>query len=230
MEWHVIRLAAVGVTEIFVITGFDRESVLKEIHQLAGRYAVNFTEIFNGQYNFGSALSFSVSMPEVCSHEGNEPQLLMDGDVLYPPGMLDLLIQNVESANLLVDQDFSLDDDDPVLVPLNSEKEPFDFVKGWKGDSSYLGESVGFFAIHPSYLVKLAELTSDFAKDAQTRATYDDILRIMVKEGMFRAIDVTGMPWTEVDFPKDILFAEREILPAIEKLEALSHPDAASAM
>lgn len=230
LEWHVIRLIAIGVTELFVITGYDRENVVREINTLAGKYAVTFTEIFNERFRYGSALSFSVSMNEVCSYQGPEPQLLMDGDVLYPPGMLDLLIQSVESANLLVDQDFSLDDDDPVLVPMNLDKEPFDFVKGWKGESCFLGESVGFFAIHPGCLPRLAEITAEHAKDEQTVASYDDILRIMVKEGIFKALDVTGMPWTEVDFPKDILFAEREILPAIEKLEAFGDPGAASAM
>jgi choline kinase len=35
----------------------------------------------------------------------------------------------------------------------------------------------------------------------------------------FEAVDVTGLPWTEVDFVEDLRRAEAEAFPAIARLE-----------
>ena len=45
--------------------------------------------------------------------------------------------------------------------------------------------------------------------------SYDEIIRALVIAGCFGAEDVTGEPWTEIDFPEDLEFAEHEVLPAI---------------
>jgi choline kinase len=46
-------------------------------------------------------------------------------------------------------------------------------------------------------------------------ASYDDVLRRMVRAGRFGHEDITGLPWTEIDFPADVERALREVLPAI---------------
>jgi choline kinase len=46
--------------------------------------------------------------------------------------------------------------------------------------------------------------------------SYDDILRVLVQAGRFGAEDVTGIPWTEIDFPEDIAYANSVILPALQ--------------
>jgi len=51
---------------------------------------------------------------------------------------------------------------------------------------------------------------------AGSTESYDEIIRALVKDGRFGAVDVTGVPWTEVDFPEDIQYANRVILPALE--------------
>jgi len=50
---------------------------------------------------------------------------------------------------------------------------------------------------------------------ASRRDSYDDVLRMLVMDGRFGAEDVTGLPWTEIDFPSDADRAENEVLPAI---------------
>jgi len=45
--------------------------------------------------------------------------------------------------------------------------------------------------------------------------SYDDVLRVLVQRGIFGAEDVTGLPWTEIDFPQDIEYAEKTILPRL---------------
>ena len=44
----------------------------------------------------------------------------------------------------------------------------------------------------------------------------------MVLEGLFGFEDVTGTPWTELDFPGDVEFALKHVLPLIEAQELAS--------
>ena len=37
--------------------------------------------------------------------------------------------------------------------------------------------------------------------------------------GTFGYEDVTGYPWLEIDFPEDLVRAEREVMPAIRAIE-----------
>jgi choline kinase len=93
--------------------------------------------------------------------------------------------------------------------------KPFDFVKKWNGEAETIGESIGFFKIAPEDLPALADETRQ--RSARSRAdSYDDVLRALVQRGLFTAEDVTGLPWTEIDFPQDIEYAENVILPALK--------------
>ena len=144
-----------------------------------------------------------------------EPVLLMDGDVLYGVEMLRRLLLCSHGTALLVDRDYSTDDDDPVLVPMRAGK-PFDFVKRWTGQADAIGESVGFFKVAPADLPMLIEGTEERATGAGRSDSYDDVLRLLVRAGRFGAEDITGMPWVEIDFPKDVEHARTVTLPALE--------------
>ena len=141
--------------------------------------------------------------------------LLMDGDVLYGPGMLERLVRSPHRTALLVDRAFSALYDDPVLVPMRNGK-PFDFVKKWRGEADSIGESVGFFKVDAVDLPLLIHETKARLAAPRRLDSYDDILRVLVKNGRFSAEDVTGSPWTEIDFPADLEHARRVILPALE--------------
>ena len=139
----------------------------------------------------------------------------MDGDVLYGFEMLERLVKSPHPTVLLVDRNYSKADDDPVVVPLRDGK-PFDFVKRWEGEADATGESVGFHKIDAAHLPFLVRETE--ARAAALRSdSFDNVLRLMVQDGMFGAEDVTGMPWIEIDFPQDLDQAMKVVLPALDK-------------
>jgi len=119
---------------------------------------------------------------------------------------------------LLIDRDYSTADDDPVLVPITNGR-PFDFIKKWRGEAEQIGESIGFFKVSPDDLPELIRFTQSMSAGKGRSASYDDVLRKLVQAGRFGHEDVTGLPWTEIDFPQDVERAALEILPAIEKLQ-----------
>jgi len=202
----------VGVTELTLITGHERAQIAAELPKLAQTHGLAISEIHNVNFTEGSVLSFEVSLASVLA--GNDSVLLMDGDVLYPAEMLRRLIASPHDSVLLVDRGYSTEDDDPVLVPMRDGR-PFDFVKRWQGEAEQIGESIGFFKVSPADLQLIAKETRRRSVGEGRLDSYDDVLRVLIKAGHFACEDVTGLPWTEIDFPKDVDYARREILPAL---------------
>jgi choline kinase len=220
LDWHLQRLREVGCDEVVVVTGYRREALEARLAELGKMHGMRTRALCNPDYMEGSVLSFATSIPELESHR--EPLLLMDGDVLYPAVMLDRLWRSAHPTVLLVDREYSTADDDPVLVPMNGGK-PFEFRKKWTGKAEAVGESIGFFKVDPQEFPQLIAETRARLVGPGRKDSYDDVLRVLVCAGRFAAEDVTGLPWTEVDFPGDADRAENEVLPAILRLDPLIH-------
>jgi choline kinase len=214
LERHVMHLAALDVRRLFVVTGHERSALAAEFSTLQRRHAVEILEIFNAAFLEGSVLSLHASLPAV--RQATDRVLLMDGDVLYGLEMLRRLIESPHRTALLVDRNFSKEDDDPVLVPMQKGR-PFDFVKRWQGQADEVGESVGFFKVGSADFTVLIRETEARLSGAARQDSYDDVLRVLVRAGRFGAEDVTGLPWTEIDFPRDLEYACNTVLPALRE-------------
>lgn len=214
LEWHALRLRETGVHDVVLVTGFMREQIARVLPEISARHGLSIRELVSERFQEGSVLSLATALPEI---EGShEPILLMDADVLYPAQMLERLIRSNHPTALLLDREYSRKDDDPVLVPVKDGR-PFEFRKKWTGQADFVGESIGFFKIAPDDLPILIEETRARSAGTDVRDSYDDVLRAMVLAGRFGHEDMTGVPWTEIDFPDDLARARDEVLPRIER-------------
>jgi len=213
LERHVMLLARLRVPKLFVVTGHLREQLQAAFPALQSRYGVAIEEMYNADFAEGSVLSLHTSLPAL--EAARDGVLLMDADVLYDGRMLERLLSSSCRTALLVDRGYSTADDDPVLVPMQGGK-PFDFVKRWRGEAEAVGESVGFFKVGAADLPLLIAETRARNMGASRAESYDDVLRVLVQAGRFEAVDVTGLPWTEVDFPADLEYANHVVLPALD--------------
>src|SRR6266566_7383094 len=212
LEWHALRLREAGVREVVLVTGHLREQVAETLPGICDRYDLAVREIVNPRFHEGSLLSLKASLPEI--ENSSEPVLLMDADVFYPTGMLDRLIKSANGTALLLDREFSTDDDDPMLVPVKNGR-PIDFRKQWSGDADFAGESIGFFKIAPADFPLLIKETHARSGGSSCADSYDDVLRTLVLRGRFGCEDVTGLQWIEIDFPADVIRARKQLVPAI---------------
>jgi len=214
LEWHALRLGEVGVRDVVVVTGYLRDRIARVLPEISARYGSSMRELVNERFHEGSVLSLAAALPEL---EGSrDPILLMDADVLYPAQMLERLIRSAHPTALLLDREYSTRDDDPVLVPVKDGR-PFEFRKKWTGPADFVGESIGFFKIGPGDLPLLIDETRARSAGSEVGDSYDDVLRAMVLADRFGCEDVTGLPWTEIDFPEDLALARDEVLPRIER-------------
>ena len=212
LDWHALRLREVGIRKAVIVTGYLREKIAELLPGIGAQHDLEIHEIVNPRFQEGSVLSLKASLPEI--RVSAEPVLLMDADVLYPPGMLTRLITSSHRTALLLDRDFATDDDDPVLVPVKNG-QPIDFRKLWKGEAGFVGESIGFFKIAPEDFSILIDETEKRSRGSDCADSYDDVLRAMVLAGRFGYEDVTGLPWIEIDFPGDVVDARKGVVPAM---------------
>jgi len=221
LERHIHCLREVGVGRVTIVSGYRQELIRQALPALREHYGVEIQQVINPDYTAGSILSLASSIPVLQTLARIQPGLLMDGDVLYPAEILRRLVASPQPTALLIDREYSTADDDPVLVPITNGR-PFEFLKRWQGEAEQVGESIGFFKVSPQDLPDLISFTHSLSAGAGRSLSYDEVLRKLVQAGRFGHEDVTGLPWTEIDFPRDVERAALEILPAIAKLQQRS--------
>jgi choline kinase len=218
LERHAQHLRDVGLGCLTIVTGYQHQLIEQALPPLRQRYGLEIEQLINPNFTEGSILSLATSIPLLqLLAQNNQPVLLMDGDVLYPAEILRRLVKSPQRTALLIDREYSTADDDPVLVPIANGR-PFDFVKKWQGEAEQIGESIGFFKVSSEDLPDLINFTQSMSAGKGRSASYDDVLRKLVQAGRFGHEDVTGLPWTEIDFLADVDRANREVLPAITAL------------
>ncbi len=212
LERHLSNLAAAGITDVAVCTGYQRE-LLEQA--LARHTQPRVTTISNPAYREGSVVSLW-TMREAL--RAGDDILLMDADVLYDADLLRLLAAAPVHNRFLCDRDFE-PGDEPVKICLERGRV-VEFRKRLAPDLSYddAGESVGFFSLTAATAAALADITDNYVAADRRNEPYEEAIRDLVlsQGAVFDVVDVTGRPWVEIDFPEDIARANDQILPRIQ--------------
>jgi choline kinase len=212
LERHRQLLTNVGVEEIVLAVGFRRDLIEAELERLDWRPQL----ITNERYDRGSMLTLH-TVAEAMTRGGEV--LLMDADVLYHERIMEALVDGAQPANrLLIDRNFE-EGDEPVKVCVRDGK-PIELRKrlapGLQPDT--IGESVGFFRLDEPAACRLAQLVAGYIERSGADLPHEEAVRDLLLEGShcFEVIDITGVPWIEIDFAADVLRAEHEVLPRLQ--------------
>jgi choline kinase len=81
-----------------------------------------------------------------------------------------------------------------------------------------VGEGIGFFKCSPAHAGEYVDLLEASIRETGGANEYEDALHRLLARVPVGWVDVTGLPWTEVDFAEDLRRAETQILPEIESL------------
>jgi choline kinase len=211
LERHLANLRAAGIDAVTVCVGFEAERVRAELARLA---ATGVSVVANPDYTLGSVVSLWAVRDHLDARTG---ALVMDADVLCGPDMLRRLCASPHGNCLLLDRDFETGDE-PVkicvregrIVEFRKRPDPklvFDFC----------GESVGFFRFDGRMAARLAARIQTYRRTGRDAEPHEEAIRDLLLESPreFGIEDVTGMPWLEIDFPADLLRAERDVLPRL---------------
>ena len=211
LERHLAILEACGVEEIFLVVGFAADQVRDEVARIAPGVPVFFIE--NPRFTEGSVISLRVAEPAM---KRGEPVLLMDGDVLYDKRLMERLVGTRIDNCLLMDCNIE-PGDEPVKLCIRDGRI-VDFHKVPKNAHDWHGKSVGFFRLSPGMAEALVGRARDYVENGRGGMEYEEPLRDLIlasPPGTFGYEDVSDLPWTEIDFPEDVVKAETEIRPAL---------------
>ena len=151
-------------------------------------------------------------------HYLREPALVMDADVLFPPVLLTRLIAAPVPSALLLDRSFDDTGEEVKLYTIG----PCVVALGKKFVPEYwetVGEGVGFFKCAREHGVEFVRQLADSLEETGGVNEYEDALHRLLSRVAVGWVDVTGLPWTEVDFVEDWQRADEQVWPRIARLE-----------
>jgi len=205
-------LAANGVNEAVLVVGHCEDQVRAAAGAARGSMRVTYVE--NPDYQKGSILSLWRARDTLL----RDSTLVMDADVLFPDRFLGGLIAAPAPSALLLDRGFQDTGEEVKLyavgdrvIALGKKVVP----EAW----DVVGEGVGFFKCSPAHAPEYIRLIEESIQETGGANEYEDALHRLLARVPVGWVDVTGLPWTEVDFAEDLRRAETQILPLIESLE-----------
>jgi choline kinase len=207
---HLDLLQAAGVAHVTIVVGHGAASV--RVALAACGTSLPVATIENPDYKEGSVVSLWTARAVL---RGAQPILLMDADVLYDRRLLERLVLSVHPDCLLLDRNIE-PGDEPVKLCVRGGNI-VDFRKIPTEPHDWHGESVGFFRFSPATAAELASRVEDYVISGRRSQEYEEPIRDMIQASeprRFAFEDISTLPWTEIDFPEDVIKA-RTLLPEL---------------
>jgi len=203
-------LASVGVAEAVLVVGHCADQVRAVAGEKLGAMPIRYVD--NPDYSRGSVLSLHAARAHLA-----EPALIMDADVLFPREFLRRLAWATAPSALLIDRGFQ-DTGEEVKVYTRGDRVIALGKKFVPESWERVGEGIGFFKCGAEAAPELVRLLEQVSSDGDGLNEYEDALHMLVASHHVGWVDVTGLPWTEIDFAEDLRRARDEVLPQVIRL------------
>jgi len=204
-------LAEAGVRDVVVVVGFGADTVRATLG--GGPPGVHLRYVDNPRYREGAILSLWAAREALAG-----PVLVMDADVLCPPAMVACLVHSPHPNCFLLDGSVTSTGEEQML--LVRAGRVLDIVRGGAPGYELQGESVGFLKLSAQAATVLRDLLGTRVAAGHTGIEHEEVYPELLARTDVRYERVDGMPWTEIDFPADIVHAEQVVLPRFAGLTA----------
>jgi len=198
LEWQLDALAAGGIRDVAVVTGF-RPDLVDEVIGARDPALGTVRTIFNPFYHVADNLGSAWMAREAMDRDF----VLLNGDTLIAPGIVRRLIEAEEAPICIaVDRKADYDDDDMKVlcegrrvVRIDKKLEPGNFNAESIGFLRFMGEGPSLFVEAADRVLRTAEGTGHF---------YLRVIDRLADTGIVAAEGIEGLEWAEVDFPQDV--------------------------
>lgn len=203
---YLTDLGNLGVKAAVIVVGYKQDM----IKTAAGtRFAgVEIRYLSNDQYERGSITSLWLAR-----HELDEDVVIMDADVLFHPVILRRLIESPWPTALLLDETVSQQTEECMAVVQGGRVTALS--KRMPDRYDLAGEGVGFLKVRGADTPVLVQSLRRHIDRGELDMEYEDALREFFGEVRVGFERIGGLPWTEIDFPEDVVRAERDVLPKL---------------
>jgi choline kinase len=188
---------------LIVVAGYQADKVRAAVDERGAHIKV----VTNDAYATTNSLASLACARDVL---GDSPCVVVNSDVLFHPWILDDVLGYQARGRVAYDSSSKFQPEQMKLLIRHGR-----LVAMSKGmPKKYMcGENVGlFFCPDGRALMKAA---TEVAKQ-RPNAWVPMALNALAKRIEFQCVDVAGLPWIEIDYPSDLQYARRVVLPAIE--------------
>ena len=200
MRYALAQAEAAGCTEAVVVIGYEGARVRRAVEAIATSITIRFVEspdptapertLAAGRGGGGGALAFSSRWSTICSRFRCSAKLAAAA------------MRQSEVARLLVDRaPVGLDLNDATKVRLEAER----IVAIGKGLEPWDAIDTGVFLLTRAVFDAIRRVPSS------EPLTVSSAMRRLARNGSFRAVDIGGVPWVDVDTPADRHDAEQRL-------------------
>ncbi|MEP6817626.1 MAG: phosphocholine cytidylyltransferase family protein [Marmoricola sp.] len=204
LEIQLDNLRRAGVDNVTVVVGYRHE----EVREAASGEA---TFVFNERFaDTNSLYSFHLARRAVA-----DDLLVLNSDVLFPLELLSRL-RDVEGSALAFDS-CSGDDAEHMKVHLRDGH----LVRMSKRLPSALtaGENVGLLQLSAYAARACFDAAATLVRRGHHHDWVGSAVSAIADAHRIFGVDITGLPWVEIDYPEDLVLAREQIWPAIESLD-----------
>ena len=198
-------LAANGITESVVVTGFHDDQIERALERRrAAGEGPNVRTVFNPFYkvadNLGSLFLVRDELTGDC--------LVWNGDTLVSNSLMARVVGHDQSGICVaVDRKDGYDDDDMKVV--RDEESGRLRAIGKRIHEGVNAESIGLLAFRDGGAERFAQAIEREMRSAEgTTVWYLRVIHYMAQESEVWTFDIKGEEWGEVDFPEDVARAE----------------------
>lgn len=200
LAWQLRALAAAGVSETVVVTGYGADLVDTEVRQHAPpgmRVRTLFNPFFQVADNLASCW--------MARGELSGPCLILNGDtVLTAEIVRRLLAAPAAPVTVTIDRKAGYDEDD---MKVSAAGDRLTGIGKKLAAGTVSGESIGFLRFDAEGSARfVAEIERWMRTPAGTRLWYLSAIHELAAAGAdIRILSIEGLPWGEIDYPADLV-------------------------
>lgn len=196
LDWQLDTLAANGIRDAVVVTGFRDDQIEAALARRSGTPRVR--TIYNPFYKVADNLGSLY----IARHELSGDCLVWNGDTLVSVDLMRRVIANHQAGICVtIDRKDSYDGDDMKVVEASGRLKAI----GKRLSDGVNAESIGLLAFRAGGAERFREAIEEAIRSPEgTTVWYLRVIHQIAQKSNVFTLDIQGAEWGEVDFPEDV--------------------------
>lgn len=202
LDWQLDSLRSIGVRDLRVVIGYQKEMI--QSHISAKHPDMNVTYIENPDFETTNTL-FSLAL---ALESFTEDFYYMNADVVFEQRILERLSTHSGGGFLAIDCKQCREEE----VKVQTANQQITAIGKHLNPAESLGEFIGVANFNGDFRRRFRDTVLCEAVAGNEMKFFEYALDAMIDKHDMYAVDITGIPCVEVDFPEDYEYAVQEVL------------------